>query len=230
MDEVILGGADTESPELKICTKCGESKPLGAFAIHSTSTGILRAQCRLCRSASVAAHHAANKARINARRAADRAANPGKHSERNKKFYYENHERELLKRAEWRADNLPELRAAAAAWRAKYPERQKAAEVAWRAANPEVARIVTANRRARIKANGGVVSKGIVTRLLAMQGGKCACCGKELGEDFHLDHIMPLALGGANEDRNLQLLRAKCNLRKGHKHPVDYMQERGFLL
>jgi len=51
-----------------------------------------------------------------------------------------------------------------------------------------------------------------------------------LGNNFNLDHIIPLSLGGRNEDCNIQLLRASCNFRKGAKHPIVYMQERGFLL
>jgi 5-methylcytosine-specific restriction endonuclease McrA len=45
-----------------------------------------------------------------------------------------------------------------------------------------------------------------------------------------MDHIIPLALGGTNTDDNIQLLRAKCNKQKGAKHPIDFMQQRGFLL
>lgn len=33
-----------------------------------------------------------------------------------------------------------------------------------------------------------------------------------------------------NTDDNIQLLRKLCNHKKGTKHPVDFMQERGFLL
>lgn len=55
-------------------------------------------------------------------------------------------------------------------------------------------------------------------------------CGKPLGDAYHLDHVMPLALGGSNTDDNMQLLRDRCNLQKHAKHPVDFMQERGFLL
>jgi len=36
--------------------------------------------------------------------------------------------------------------------------------------------------------------------------------------------------GGSNTDDNMQLLRKLCNLQKHAKHPVDFMQERGFLL
>lgn len=45
-----------------------------------------------------------------------------------------------------------------------------------------------------------------------------------------MDHIVPLALGGSNTDGNIQLLRATCNQQKHAKHPVVFMQERGFLL
>jgi len=41
---------------------------------------------------------------------------------------------------------------------------------------------------------------------------------------------MPLALGGANADDNIQLLRSTCNQQKHAKHPVDFMQQKGFLL
>lgn len=58
----------------------------------------------------------------------------------------------------------------------------------------------------------GTYPKGIVAKLLKLQRGKCACCRMPLGADYHLDHIQPLALGGANADWNVQLLRSKCNL------------------
>lgn len=74
------------------------------------------------------------------------------------------------------------------------------------------------------------MSSGLAIRLYKLQRGKCACCGLPLGDDYHLDHIMPLALGGTNTDDNIQLLRAKCNMQKSAKHPVDFMQQRGFLL
>lgn len=70
----------------------------------------------------------------------------------------------------------------------------------------------------------------IAERLFKLQRGKCACCKQPLGDDYHMDHIMPLSLGGSNTDDNIQLLRAKCNQQKSAKHPVDFMQQRGFLI
>ena len=85
-------------------------------------------------------------------------------------------------------------------------------------------------RRARIASSAGALSLGIVEKLIIAQKGKCACCGAKLGDDYHLDHIIPLALGGAHEDSNIQLLHSRCNLQKHAKHPIDFMQQMGFLL
>lgn len=44
-------------------------------------------------------------------------------------------------------------------------------------------------------------------------GGRCVECGAQ--EDLEFDHIIPVAMGGANTMRNLQLLCGPCNRRKG---------------
>lgn len=44
-------------------------------------------------------------------------------------------------------------------------------------------------------------------------GGRCVDC--ESKQDLEFDHIIPLAMGGANTSRNLQLLCGTCNRRKG---------------
>lgn len=110
-------------------------------------------------------------------------------------------------------------------------EKVKARSEAWRLANPDRIAEWRANRRARKVAAGGRLSPGLVERLYHLQKGKCACCGRPLGRDFNLDHIMPLALGGSNTDENIQLLLPGCNNLKRAKHPLEFMQqERGMLL
>lgn len=47
---------------------------------------------------------------------------------------------------------------------------------------------------------------------------RCAHCRCEISfRDFHIDHIVPLALGGRDTVENLQALCAPCNLRKGSR-------------
>ena len=133
-------------------------------------------------------------------------------------------------KAAYRADNRAKANASSAAWKAANKERRKATMAAWHKANPEYTRIRNQNRRARKLESGGKLSKGLSVRLFKLQRGKCACCGQPLGTEYNLDHIMPIALGGSNTDDNIQLLRATCNKQKHAKHPIDFMQQKGYLL
>lgn len=159
---------------------------------------------------------AANAEKVLAYKASWRAANP---------------DRQRAAVAAWNASNPGRKSATNAAWQAANPERARAAVTAWQKANPERVRINSQNRRALKREAGGKLSKDIAEKLFKLQRGKCACgCRQPLGTDYHLDHRMPLALGGANDDWNIQLLTAKCNLQKNKKHPIEYMQQKGFLL
>lgn len=100
----------------------------------------------------------------------------------------------------------------------------------WKNSNPEKVKALKENYRARKRGNGGKLSSNIVQTLFAKQGGKCVCCGESLENGYHLDHIMPLALGGLNEDSNVQLLTPKCNLSKSDKHPKVWAREKGIVL
>lgn len=210
----------------KTCTKCGDVLPVTDFPFHSKVGGVRRTYCKKCKLAAGVAHHAANREAINAKKKAYMAANPGIRKEKSRAYYYANHAEQKAKRDLWRSENLERLRLATSAWRANNPEKQKASEDAWRAANPGIGRVIASNRRFRKQANGGELSKDIGLKLLALQDGKCACCGEVLGDDYHLDHIMPLVLGGRNSDENMQLLTPLCNLRKGAMHPDEYMRKR----
>lgn len=152
--------------------------------------------------------------------------------------YYKKNCKELNKKnAEYRENNIQKL---AENYkknknkRAKYllltsAKRSELSSI-WRKENVEKCRIYCQNRRARKVFNGGVLSAGLSKKLLALQKGKCACCAKPLNNKYHLDHILPLFLGGENTDANMQLLLPACNLKKHIKHPIDFMQEMGFLL
>jgi 5-methylcytosine-specific restriction endonuclease McrA len=141
----------------------------------------------------------------------------------------------------WKAANKDKVKAGTArvsqvnaarciAWREENKESRKEFSKQWAKANAVKRREYSHTRRARISGAGGVISQGFVDRLFELQKGKCPCCNQPLGDDCHIDHIMPLALGGSNADENIQLLRATCNGQKHAKHPVDFMQSRGFLL
>jgi 5-methylcytosine-specific restriction endonuclease McrA len=95
----------------------------------------------------------------------------------------------------------------------------------YRKRHPEMMREAKAKRRGI-----GRLPRGTVKRIGEAQRWKCAVCRCDIHDGYHMDHIMPLARGGEHAPNNLQLLCGPCNLRKSAKHPVDFMQSRGFLL
>jgi 5-methylcytosine-specific restriction endonuclease McrA len=200
---------------MKTCSKCGVAQAFSHFHINKTGRDGLKSTCKTCSNATSLAWREKN---------VDRVA-------KNKAAYHQANRTTLLsKSAQWRAANPERVLQQIAAWRLANPEKIKAANSAYRLNNPEARKAHHQNRRARKKLVGGKLSSNLVKKLFELQRGKCACCKQSLGKDYHLDHILPLALGGSNTDDNMQLLKARCNMEKKAKHPVDFMQQRGYLL
>ncbi|MCY4548149.1 MAG: HNH endonuclease signature motif containing protein [Defluviicoccus sp.] len=61
--------------------------------------------------------------------------------------------------------------------------------------------------------------KGEAGEIAKEQGWKCPLCGGELrdGRPVNIDHIRPLARGGAHDRRNWQVTHVKCNTAKGSR-------------
>lgn len=57
----------------------------------------------------------------------------------------------------------------------------------------------------------------------AVAGGKCANCTRKImaGEDWDLDHIIALELGGTNDDCNMQVLCSFCHAGKTSDDHAD---------
>lgn len=68
----------------------------------------------------------------------------------------------------------------------------------------------------------GKLSSGIIKKLLITQECKCVYCGIDISKERHVDHIVPIALGGKNTDDNVQLTCPKCNIDKSNTHPLAY--------
>ena len=204
---------------IKFCRKCKENT-------ERYNSG----RCKPCKITYHKAWVEKNPERVKATAAAWSIANTERHKIVRDKWIAKNIERQKVNCAEWYKKNIDKSRADHKAWGIKNRDKKRDKNNLWRQANPYAIRVIKQNRRARELANGGVLSKGISDKLFKLQKGLCPCCGELLGNDFHLDHIMPLKLGGSNTDNNIQLLRAKCNLEKHTKHPVIFMQSRGFLL
>lgn len=192
-----------------------------------------------------AAYYSKNSVRINADKSASIRANPEKAATFWKKYracnkeklkakdfayYILNKDKIILRNVAWAKANPEKVRAIGAVYRSTNHEKVRAQSAAWSKANPEAVRITGHNYRARKRANGGKLSKGLSAKLFKLQQGKCPCCSKPLGDNYHLDHIIPIKRGGVNEDWNIQLLRQQCNNQKCAKDPITFMQSKGFLI
>ena len=140
--------------------------------------------------------------------------------------------RDLLR--EKRAEHYAANKDYYAAYRSARLERYASFSAVYRAANQE--KIVTKNRNRRAmksKAEGRHAAADI-RAIFSAQSGLCANCQTKLfksgKQKYHVDHIMPLALGGSNWPTNLQCLCPSCNLSKGAKHPDDWAKQQGRLL
>ncbi len=149
---------------------------------------------------------------------------------RNLKWNKENQDKMRQIQREWRKDNPEWARQLGRDWRAENADKQKAKAKEWWANNPHKRRIYNTIRRTRKNGATGTHTAEDITDILKLQKGKCACCRVRLGKKFHADHIIPLSKGGSNDRKNIQITCRKCNLSKGPKHPLEFMQSRGMLL
>jgi 5-methylcytosine-specific restriction endonuclease McrA len=119
----------------------------------------------------------------------------------------------------WRARNKDRTSETNKAWTEANKERKADMNRAWRLANPDVQTEYKRNRRARETAGGGVVTAPEWRALLTAYGNRCLSCGAT--SNLELDHVKPLAAGGANTIYNAQPLCRTCNASKATK-TVDY--------
>jgi 5-methylcytosine-specific restriction endonuclease McrA len=103
--------------------------------------------------------------------------------------------------------------------RRRDPAADRARVRAWQKQNPERYRAIQARRRAR-RRDATVVrfTREQILAKVAYWGGRCWICG---GSYEVIDHVKPLARGGAHMLSNLRPACRTCNLSKGGKWPYQ---------
>lgn len=155
--------------------------------------------------------HATNKERRNATQ-----------RERDRVRYWEDPERARERIKKQRLKDPEKARAKERAYHATRAAKAYASTKAWIKKNPDYLRQRNADIKAKRRAVEGKLSRGYIKKLYLQQSGLCAHCGASLEHGQHLDHIMPVALGGTHTDDNVQLLCPRCNLKKGALHPEEF--------
>jgi 5-methylcytosine-specific restriction endonuclease McrA len=145
---------------------------------------------------------------------------------------------------EYRERNAEEIRARKKAYQLAHPEQRRAGEIRyyqrharrhWECTNRRVKvrrRIDPIFRQKKLDNCRAHYLKRYGVELVALaalfdsQLGRCAnpYCQKSLKESCELDHIMPLALGGTHDLRNLQFLCLNCNRRKNKRRPNEWLE------
>lgn len=247
-------------PRLKKCFKCKAEKSIFEFSKDAQKSDGLSSRCRECNKTykkllassqiktsknyskawrqknkeKVAAHSQKwrdkNKEKIREsdriKAAIKRKTKPEIVAKQKHDYYVRNKEKILQKDAAYRSAN-PEVQRE---YIRRNRDRVLALAMKYRAENVDRFRAYRSNRRAREMHSGKGIKPEDIAMLMTKQKRKCACCKTNIKQLFHVDHIKPLARGGRHEKENIQLLCPPCNLSKGAKDPIDFMQLRGFLL
>jgi len=123
----------------------------------------------------------------------------------------------------WNKEN-PEL---VAGYKQKYTETHPGANnessANWRRNHPEHKRILTRQRRVRIREVGGTITTSEWESVLEKYGPSCLCC--EEIKPLTMDHVIPISEGGTHTVDNVQPLCLSCNSSKGTK-TIDYREKR----
>ena len=210
----------------KTCVKCGCDKQPSEFTRCKSTVDKLQPSCKSCVSEYNKVWRANNKEKKSADDKAWRTANAAKVKATLKAYYLKNKSEVTAQNKKWSDANPDKVHKAKMDWAERNRDyiREKSREYARK--NPDKAKINVQNRRARRLASNTKLSYGITTLVLNEQGNKCPGCLCDLRTTKkHIDHFMPLILGGLHVDSNIQILCAACNLRKSQKHPLKWLSE-----
>lgn len=229
----------------KTCSKCGETKPATTeyFARQKRSQDGLRPDCKTCGRKRGRAYYAANREciakRQQARYNADlersreqsrirsrewRAANTERAAENARKYYVANRTRHAELMRAWYVANKEQAnqrgRSYYATNRALIRQRMRAR----RAAYPEKVKADKQRRRALESNAEGMHTADDIKARYERQKGRCYWCNVKVGNNYHVDHVVPLSRGGTNWADNIVIACPTCNLSKHDKLPHEWPQ------
>lgn len=185
-----------ERPVSKMCSKCKLSKPLEDFHRDARRADGRQTECKACRTVYSAAYRSANAS----------------HMREMTKVWASTHSARVREvRAAYRAAHSHAYRE----WATSHPLSVRQAQRRWAEANPQKVRELRHRRRVRLRL--GFVEKVDTTELYERDGGRCGICGYKVElEAVSIDHIIPIAAGGAHSYSNTRITHLACNLKRKH--------------
>jgi 5-methylcytosine-specific restriction endonuclease McrA len=167
--------------------------------------------CKRCWADRSLASYYANKEARNAYNREWRAANPERVKQNFAAWYAANADKEAAKYLEQREA----LREYYRKKRAANPGAETEYSRKWRKANPEKWALRNRENQRRRRGDKPVNYTAIIER----DGMVCHICSNPIEglADLHMDHVIPLARGGAHHEDNIKPAHALCNMRKSDK-------------
>jgi len=115
-------------------------------------------------------------------------------------------------------------------WALRNPDRSRAIKAKWAQNNPESARQAARRRRARKQQNG--IEPYRDTDIFDRDAWMCYLCGNDINPQLPrtniwgatIDHVIPIAMGGADAPDNVRAAHLRCNSTK-HTRDVAWTQE-----
>lgn len=196
---------------MKTCPCCKEIKPKTEFSTNKSKKDGVQSHCKLCRNQYKKQYTIDNPRYFADKSIVYRKLNIDKIKETRAQSYVINRIAILERNRKWAESNPDKVRSSNKKWYQNNIERKLAS---------------CHKRRALILKSKGTYVVGDIETMMIKQGNKCVYCHIDLSmnnrNSYHIDHILPLVLGGSNFPTNLQLLCPKCNVAKGAKHPDEY--------
>lgn len=121
--------------------------------------------------------------------------------------------------------NLDADRAAGRDWYHANRKRAIATALRWIREHPEQAQANTEKTRARRAQAPGQLTTAEWEAKRTLYQGRCAYCGR-LSQSLEMDHVVPLACGGAHALDNVVPACRPCNRSKGGKLVADWREDR----
>jgi len=153
-----------------------------------------------------------------------RRPNPEKAKARKARWYARNRDGERAKMLDRYYANAPARRAAARQWKRDNADRVKEYFIEWSKSHRDLRNLVGHVRRARLQSSAHArVTLSEWQRVFEEYRGICAYCPRTATE---IDHIIPIARGGAHVAGNLVPACKSCNSSKGARSPLQWLISR----
>jgi len=238
---------------MKRCATCGETKDESEFSKNKSRKDGMHSDCKICNAAyhakhreeivarkaayyaehreehaeRAAAYRAEHREEIAARRATYYANHRNEYADYHQAYYTEHRDQIVLRGVRYYTEHRKEISLRAAVYYVEHRDETLARSAAWQKANPGKVRANCHRRRARKAGNGGSHTAEDIQCQGDSQNWKCwwrgPGCAVDCKDDYHVDHLIPLARGGHNNPSNIVIACPKCNLSKQDKLPGEWL-------